>query len=45
MFWRPSVKLELPTADTALYGREQAIAVADKNIVLGNPMLPPFPDG
>ena len=45
MFWRPSIKLELPTAETALFGRDQSLPVADQNIVLGNPMVPPFPDG
>ena len=29
----------------ALPGRAEAIQVAEKHIVLGNPMVPPFPDG
>lgn len=31
--------------EDALPGREEAVQVADSHLVLGNPMLPPFPDG
>ena len=44
VFWRPTKKLELPTAETALYGREQALPFAPQHVVLGQPMVPPFPD-
>ena len=36
---------ELPTADTALAGRDSAIAVPERHVVLGTPLVPPFPDG
>ncbi len=29
----------------ALPGREQSVRVADRHVVLGNPLQPPFPDG
>jgi peptide-methionine (S)-S-oxide reductase len=38
-------KLELPTPDTALPGRETAMPVVDRHAVNGHPLLPPFPDG
>jgi peptide-methionine (S)-S-oxide reductase len=38
-------KLELPTAEQALPGRDTALAVPDKHAVLGTPMRPPFPEG
>jgi len=34
----------MPSADTALPGRDDAIAVAERNVVTGNPMVGPFPD-
>jgi len=37
--------VELPTADTALPGRETAIPVVAKHLVLHTPITPPFPDG
>ena len=40
-FKRPS---EMPSADEALSGRDQPIAVPDKHTVLGTPLLPPFPE-
>ena len=40
-----SRKTEMPTPATALRGRSQAMPVADKHYVLGNPIAPPFPDG
>jgi peptide-methionine (S)-S-oxide reductase len=36
---------EMPTADTALPGRETAMPVVAKHLVLGTPITPPFPDG
>ena len=36
---------ELPTAETALPGRDRAIAVPARHLVLGTPLTPPFPDG
>lgn len=39
-----SDKPKMPTADTALPGRDDAIPVADANIVTGNPMTGPFPE-
>ncbi len=38
-------KLRLPTADEALPGRSQAMAVAPAHTVLGTPMTSPFPEG
>jgi peptide-methionine (S)-S-oxide reductase len=38
-------KLDLPTADTALPGRDTAIRVADRHTVLGTPLTGPWPAG
>ena len=38
-------KLELPSAEEALPGRDQAIAISGKHLVLGTEMRPPFPPG
>jgi peptide-methionine (S)-S-oxide reductase len=38
-------KLELPTADEALPGREETMSVPARHDVLGNALVPPFPDG
>ncbi|BFM15972.1 peptide-methionine (S)-S-oxide reductase MsrA [Maricurvus nonylphenolicus] len=35
-------KTQMPTAETALPGREQAMRVTNQHLVLGNPILPPF---
>lgn len=40
-----SRKLEIPTVDTALPGREHTMPVPPAHEVLGNPLTPPFPDG
>lgn len=40
-----SQKLEIPTAETALPGREAAVPVPPSHELLGTPMTPPFPDG
>jgi peptide-methionine (S)-S-oxide reductase len=37
--------LDLPSAETALAGRETPIAVPDRHFVLGTPIAPPFPEG
>jgi len=39
-----SNKLEMPTAETALPGRDASVPVPPVHEVLGNPMTPPFPD-
>jgi peptide-methionine (S)-S-oxide reductase len=39
-----SRKLAMPSPDDALPGREAKMPVAARHTVLGNPMLPPFPD-
>jgi peptide-methionine (S)-S-oxide reductase len=38
-------KLRLPTAEEALPGRTAKMRVAARHAVLGNPLLPPYPDG
>jgi peptide-methionine (S)-S-oxide reductase len=38
-------KPEMPTAETALAGREQAMPVPESHYVNGNRIAPPFPDG
>lgn len=35
-------KTQMPTAETALPGREQGMRVTNHHTVLGNPILPPF---
>jgi peptide-methionine (S)-S-oxide reductase len=37
--------LELPTPETALPGRETPILTGGTHLVLGTPLLPPFPEG
>ena len=41
-FRRP---MEMPSPSDALPGRDTAVPVADRHLVLGTPMTPPFPDG
>jgi peptide-methionine (S)-S-oxide reductase len=41
-FRRP---LSMPSADEALPGRSERMPVAERHLVLGTPMTPPFPDG
>jgi peptide-methionine (S)-S-oxide reductase len=38
-------KLELPTAEDALPGRDTPLAVPARHEVLGTPLTPPFPEG
>jgi peptide-methionine (S)-S-oxide reductase len=40
-----SDKSRMPTPEQAPAGRETAMSVAEKHIVSGNPLKPPFPDG
>lgn len=44
MFFRTEKKLDLPSADQALPGREAAIEVAARHFVLDAPLAGPFPD-
>jgi peptide-methionine (S)-S-oxide reductase len=37
--------VELPTAESALPGRDTAMPVVASHLVLGTPIVPPFPDG
>ncbi|MBK17247.1 MAG: peptide-methionine (S)-S-oxide reductase [Rhodospirillaceae bacterium] len=43
--WFSPRKLEVPSAEDALPGRDTALQVSDKHIANGNPLKPPFPDG
>lgn len=38
-------KLSLPTPETALPGRTEAMSVTDRHFVNGNPLQPPYPAG
>jgi len=38
-------KMDLPSAATALPGRTQTMPVPSEHFVLGQPLLPPFPEG
>lgn len=38
-------KIEMIAPEDALPGRAEAVPVADAHVVLGTPMVPPFPDG
>ena len=38
-------KLDMPSPDQALPGREQALPVTNRHYVSGAPILPPFPEG
>ena len=35
----------IPGAEQALPGRDESIAVPERHVVLGTPLLPPYPDG
>ena len=48
MVWRSQIlahKLELPSAEQALPGRAEPMAVPERHQVNGNPLQPPFPAG
>ena len=38
-------KMKMIEPERALPGRDQQMPVADRHVVLGNPLLPPFPEG
>ena len=38
-------RLNLPTADQALPGRETAMQISNRNVINGQPLQPPFADG
>ena len=38
-------KLDLPSPDDALPGRDEPILAPTRHLVLDTPLLPPFPDG
>src|SRR5713226_1952114 len=38
-------KLEMPTPEDALPGRDRPVTVPDRHFVNGNPIHPPYPDG
>ena len=43
--WFTPRKLEIPTAEEALPGRDMPLPVPNKHFVTGNSLEPPFPDG
>ncbi len=43
--WSARTKTELPSADQALAGRPDSIALPAVHEVLGNPLAPPYPSG
>ena len=45
MFFRIQKTLDLPTPEQALPGRKVPVHVTNRHAVLGNPILPPFPEG
>jgi peptide-methionine (S)-S-oxide reductase len=45
MLFQRKDKLRLPDAGEALPGHDQALPVPDRHLVLGTPLLPPFPEG
>lgn len=45
MFWTVEKKLTLPTPETALPGRAEALWVPPRHRVLDAPLAPPYPDG
>ena len=38
-------KMEMPSPENALPGRDEPIAVPERHLVLGTPLVPPFPEG
>ena len=45
MWFGSSKKLQIPTAEEALPGRDAPLAISGKHFVNGNPLKPPFPAG
>jgi peptide-methionine (S)-S-oxide reductase len=43
--WMNSKKLRMPTREEALPGRATRMSVAERHLVTGHPMTPPFPAG
>jgi len=43
--WMRSKPLDLPTAETALPGRDTPVALPERHEVLGTPLAGPYPDG
>ena len=43
--WFSPRKLEPPTAEEALPGRDTALPVPERHFVTGNSLEPPFPEG
>ena len=43
--WSFGKKLIVPSPEEALPGRDERIRVAERHVVLGTPMEPPYPDG
>lgn len=45
MSWMRRKMVEMPSAQTALPGRDEPMPVADTHFVSGHPIKPPFPEG
>jgi len=45
MWFTSSAKMQMPSAEDALPGREQEMQLSGKHFVNGNPIKPPYPDG
>jgi len=45
MFFRTPKKLDMPTPEEALPGRNVPVYVTNRHLVLGHPIQPPFPHG
>jgi len=45
MWFTSSAKMQMPSAEDALPGREQEMQLPGKHFVNGNPIKPPYPDG
>jgi peptide-methionine (S)-S-oxide reductase len=45
MSWFLRKSIEMPTAESALPGRDTAMPVSARHLVLGQALVPPFPDG
>ncbi len=41
--WLTSQKMKMPTKEQALPGRKERVAVAERHLVTGAPLVPPFP--
>ena len=45
MWFTSSAKMQMPSAEDALPGREQEMQLSGKHFVNGNPIKPPYPNG